>query len=82
MLKCNLNKENNSAKILVEGTGLEMLADLIYLIRHVYTAIKADDPIMGNVFKDIMQRVIADDDSPVWGRLEESAENGGGEDGE
>lgn len=66
MLKCDLNEDTNIAKIEVRGNVLEIAEDLTYLFNRLYKAINSDSPIVGAVFKEILQDCVADDNSPVW----------------
>lgn len=63
MLKVNLDAKKGRATIAAEGSGLEIMADVGFLIRYIHTSMDQDD---ARAFKALMQKYIADDDSPVW----------------
>ena len=49
-----------------EGSVLETLALTTYLIGKVYNAMRMADPLAAQVFKGMLQKCVADPDSPVW----------------
>lgn len=63
MLKVDLDAKKGSAKIAAVGSGLEILADVTFLIREIHKSMDQDD---ARAFKALMQKCIAADDSPVW----------------
>ena len=63
MLKVDFDAKKGRAKIAAVGSGLEILADVTFLIRDIH---KSMDPDNAKVFKALMQQCIADEDSPVW----------------
>lgn len=71
MLKVDLDVKKGRAKIKAEGSGLEILDDLTFLIRQIYRGMDEDD---AKAFKYAIKEVIADEESPVWER-EEKLEN-------
>lgn len=71
MLKVDLDAKKGRATIAAEGSGIEILADLTFLIRQIYRGMDEDD---AKAFKYAIQEVIADEESPVWER-EEKLEN-------
>lgn len=71
MLKVNLDAKKGRAKIAAEGSGLEILADLTFLIRQIYREMDEDE---AKAFKYAIQKCIAHEGSPVWER-EEKLEN-------
>lgn len=66
MLKCHLDKDKNIATVEVNGSVLEILADLTYLLNSVYKATQSSGKLVAFTFKDVFQNVFAADESPVW----------------
>ena len=62
MLKVDLDKKRNRVKIEAAGSGLEIIADVAVLIREIHKSMGPDSA----KFKEIMQKCIADEESPVW----------------
>ena len=71
MLKVDLDAKKGRARIAAVGSGLEILADVTFLISKIH---KSMDPDNAKVFKALMQKCIADEDSPAW-EEEEKAGN-------
>lgn len=63
MLKVDLDVKKERATIAAGGSGLDILADVTFLIREIH---KSMDPDNAKVFKALMQECIADEESPVW----------------
>lgn len=66
MLKCHLDSKTNTCEIKIEGRITSILADLAYLINDIYLAFRNHGPIMGEVFKFSLQKMVGDDSSPIW----------------
>lgn len=66
MLKCHLEKETSTCNITVEGSPIDILADVTFLIRNVYLAFQKNSPIAGSIFRDMLLEVVNDYSSPVW----------------
>lgn len=71
MLKVDLDAKKGRARIAAAGSGLEILADVTFLIGKIHKSMVPDN---AKVFKALMQECIADEDSPVW-EEEEKAGN-------
>ena len=71
MLKVDLDIKKGRAKIKAEGSVLDILDDLAFLIRQIYTEMDEDS---AKGFKYMIQKRIAVEGSPVWKR-EEKMEN-------
>lgn len=71
MLKVDLDVKKGRARIAAVGSGLDIMADLTFLIRQIYREMDEDE---AKAFKYTIQKVIADEESPVWER-EEKLEN-------
>lgn len=69
MLKVDLDVKNGRAKIAAAGSGLEILADVAFLIKEIHEKMDADDARM---FKELMQKCITDEESPVWDNEEKT----------
>lgn len=67
MLKVDLDVKKGRATIAAKGSGLDILADLTFLIRQICRGMDEDD---AKAFKNAIQEVIADEESPVWEREE------------
>ena len=66
MLKCHLEEETNTCKIMVKGNPIEILTDVTFLINDVYNAFRENSPIMGDFFRRMLRDVVNDDSSPIW----------------
>lgn len=49
-----------------EGSVLDTMALITYLIGKVYSSMRRADPIAAKAFKSLLSKVVADPDSPVW----------------
>lgn len=67
MLKVDLDAKKGRATIAAEGSGFEIMADLTFLVRQIYRGMDEDE---AKAFKYTIQKVIADEESPVWEREE------------
>lgn len=67
MLKVDLDAEKGRATIAAKGSGFEIMADLICLIRDIYREMDEDN---AKAFKYAIQECIANEGSPVWEREE------------
>ncbi len=75
MLKVDLDAKKGRDTIAAVGSGLEILEDVTFMIREIH---KSMDPDNAKVFKELMQKCIADEESPVW---EEEEKDGNQTDG-
>ena len=66
MLKCHLEKETGTGKIMVKGNPIEILSDVTFLINEVYVTFQNNSPIMGDLFRCVLRDVVNDDSSPIW----------------
>lgn len=66
MLKCHLDYDKNIATVESKGSILDAFADLIYLLNSVYNAFQSRDKRVAHEFKDVFQKIVADDESPIW----------------
>ena len=66
MLKCHSEKETCTAKIHVQGTPIEILTDVTFLVREAYITFQNNSPIMGDFFRHMLRDAVNDDSSPVW----------------
>lgn len=71
MLKVDLDVKRNRCMIAVAGTGMDILADVGFLIGKIHKSMDSDN---AKEFKYLIQKCIADEESPVWER-EEKLEN-------
>ena len=69
MLKVDLDTKKGRATIAEAGTGLEILADVAFLIREIHEEMDDDD---AKIFKELMQKCITDEESPVWDHEEKT----------
>lgn len=49
-----------------EGSVLDTMALITYLIGKVYNSMRRADPIAAKAFKSLLSKVVADPNSPVW----------------
>ena len=66
MLKIYLDADNGIEEIEYRGNAVTAVADITYLIRKIYALLTEKDRYVGKFFKETVQKVIADNDSPVW----------------
>ena len=71
MLKVDLDVKKGRATIAAKGSGLDIMADLTFLVRQIYREMDEDE---AKAFKYAIQKCIADEESPAWER-EEKLEN-------
>lgn len=65
MIKFSID-QNGNADIEIGGTPFEVVAEITYLIRDLYSHYMAVDEKIAKLFQRNMQSVLADNDSPVW----------------
>lgn len=63
MLKVDLDVKRNRCLIAAAGTGMDILADVGFLIGEIHKSMDADN---AKAFKEMIQECIADEDSPAW----------------
>lgn len=71
MLKVDLDVKKGRATIAAVGSGLDIMANLTFLVRQIYREMDEDE---AKAFKYAIQKCIEDEESPVWER-EEKMEN-------
>lgn len=69
MLKVDLDVKRNRCMIAVAGTGMDILADVGFLIGEIHKSMDSDN---AKAFKELIQKCIADEDSPVWNHEEKA----------
>ena len=65
MLKCDLDAKKDTARVEVNGSVMDITANIMYIIMDVYGAIQRSSPLAADMFKYFMKRAM-DDDSPAW----------------
>ena len=66
MLKINISRENEKQVIEAKGSVQEMLTDLAVLISGIHAQFQNADPATAAVFRQGVQGMVADPDSPCW----------------
>ncbi|MGM9603980.1 MAG: hypothetical protein ACI3XG_02830 [Faecousia sp.] len=69
MLKVDLDVKRNRATIAAAGSGLEILADVTFLIGEIHKSMNSDN---AKAFKELIKQCITDEDSPVWDHEEKT----------
>ena len=52
----------------IEGRGFDLIAAATFAVNAFYRAIAKNSEKDAESFKIIMQKVVADDNSPIWGK--------------
>lgn len=66
MIKVNISRENEKQVIEAKGSVQEMLTDLAVLLSGIYNQFQNADPATAAVFRQGVQGMVADPDSPCW----------------
>lgn len=69
MLKVDLDAKKGRATIAAAGSGLDILADVAFLISEIHEKMDDDN---AKIFKEFMQKCITDEESPVWDHEEKT----------
>lgn len=72
MLKTDIEKPD--VKILASGSTSELLDDLCQIINGLYRQISKSDAFLGEAWKLLLQRVVVDEDGPLWDMFPRSEE--------
>jgi hypothetical protein len=73
MIKFSID-ENGDAEIEIGGTPFDVVSEITYLIRDVYSHYLAVDEKIAKGFRITMKSILADNDGPVWKAHEVSKE--------
>lgn len=64
MIKANVSRKRVS--LAVNGTLEDILTDSCRMINAVYTALRRNNPDVGEAYKSVMQGAVNDPESPIW----------------
>lgn len=67
------SKNNGQPNIIITGcNGMDIIANITYLIHYVYGRMKSTDPKFAEAFRGTLTTTIVRDDSPVWEDVEDT----------
>ena len=66
MIKVNISRENEKQVIEAKGDIPELLTDLALQISGIYNQLRNADPATALMFRQSVQGMVADPDSPCW----------------
>lgn len=66
MLKIDISEKEDKALIIAGGTLLDISGELAYAINDIYTGMLSQDEDSGKAFKEMIQQIVSDNESPVW----------------
>ena len=66
MIQANVSKNNEKQHITAGGTLPEIAGDIAVLLSGIHTQLLATSPAAAELFKQAVQKIVADDDGPCW----------------
>ena len=64
----NIKVEQNKGEAVTEASGssLDMAAELLYVVAHIYKTLGRRSPISAEGFKLLIQAAVEDEEGPCW----------------
>lgn len=69
MIKYKIDSKRNSIfsrSIHIGGSAADLVTESTFLINRVYLALRKENALAAEMYKDIVIRTVSDGDSPVW----------------
>ena len=66
MLNIKVNQNKGEAVIEASGSSIDMAAELLYAVAHIYKTLGRRYPIPEEGFKMLIQAAVEDEDGPCW----------------
>ena len=66
MLNIKVDQNKGEAVIEASGSSIDMGAELLYVVAHIYKTLGRRSPVAAEGFKMLIQAAVEDEDGPVW----------------
>lgn len=66
MIKANVSKDNDKQTIIANGSILDFVGDFSVILSGIHTQLGATNPEAAELFKQAIQKIVADDNGPCW----------------
>lgn len=66
MIKVHIDVDKEIGDVEISGNPFDVMTEISYIINDVYSHYLAADKRIATIFQNMLQSLIADDDSPAW----------------